>query len=98
MTPTQHEKDEVSGEQIDFDGGHREHQSIADERPHHGQRRTACRKRRDSDAQLEAPRELLEHENRTRERRVECGSETRARAGGQQHPGIASTEIEHTPT
>ena len=66
--------------------------------PHYGQRRAACRKRRHGDAQLETPQELLEHEDRACERRVECGSEARARAGSQQHPGIAGAELEHTPT
>jgi hypothetical protein len=58
----------------------------------------ACRKRRHGDAQLEASQELLEHEERARERRVECDGEARARAGSQQHPAIAGPDFEHTPT
>ena len=92
--PPEREEQQVAGEEVDLERRDREDVAVADDRAHHRQAAAAGGERRDRRPELEAAQELLEHEDRAGERRVECGGEPRARAGGEQDSGVRGAEAE----
>src|SRR5215467_13109706 len=86
------EKKEIAGEQAYDNGWYGKNQAIADQHAHYDESRAARGERRDGDTKLEAPQQLLEHEDGSGERRVERSGEACSGASREQRATFSRSQ------